>query len=171
MSKSESVEMVGNSLLRRITVRDVLGKAFMSDLAAHLAAAKAKKLGLMRVIGVASRAKPGSTDKGDYVRFIGRFKATNLQTGEVFQSSQCILPNFIGEQIHAAMTAGRAAGIEGLEHQNESQFAFDIGAHYEESSVTKYVYDVASLIPPSQTDALAMLESTLKLPQLTLKAA
>ena len=170
-SEKENVELVGNSLLRRITVRDVVGKAYMGDLASHLAKASGKKLGLMRVIGVANRAKPGSTDKGDYVRFIGRFKATSLITGEIYQSSQCILPNFIGEQIHAAMTAGGAAGLAGLEAQAESQFAFDIGAHFEESSVTKYVYTVASLIPPSQTDALAMLEASIKVPQLALKAA
>ncbi len=169
--KQDGAELVGNSLLRRITVRDVVGKVFMGELASHLNRAPGKKLGLMRVIGVANRAKPGSTDKGEYVRFIGRFKATNLVTGEMYQSSQCILPNFIGEQIHAAMTAGGAAGLAGLEAQSESQFAFDIGAHYEESSVTKYVYTVASLIPPSQTDALALLEASIKLPQLALKAA
>ena len=170
-SEKQNVELVGNALLRRITVRDVVGKAYMSELAQHLSKAPGKKMGLMRVIGVANRAKPGSTDKGDYVRFIGRFKATNLLTGEIFQSSQCILPNFIGEQIHAAMTAGGAAGLAGLEAQVESQFAFDIGASHEPSSVTGYMYTVASLIPPSQTDALAMLEASIKVPQLALKAA
>jgi len=163
-------ELVGSALLRRITVRDVVGKAFMKDLPENLSKAPGKRLGLMRILGVASRAKPGATDKGEYVRFIGRFKATNLITGEVFQGSQCILPHFVGEMIHAAMTSG-GPGLSGLEAQNESQFAFDIGAHYDESAITRYVYDVTSLIPPAASDALTLLEQSLNVPQLALKAA
>ena len=163
-------ELVGNALLRRITVRDVIGRAFMKELPAHLSKAPGKKLALMRILGVASRAKPGQTDRGEYIRFLGRFKATNLLTGEVFQSHQAILPNFIGEMIHAAMSSG-GPGLSGLEAQNESQFAFDIGAVHEPTAVTQYIYQVTSLLQPAASDALTLLEQSLNLPQLALKAA
>ena len=41
------------------------------------------------------------------------------------------------------------------------QFAFQIGAHYDKDSVTKYVYDVSSLIEPSEDDPVERLGAQL----------
>jgi hypothetical protein len=49
-------------------------------------------------------------------------------------------------------------------------FAFDIGAHYDDSAITKYVYDVKALTPPKTSGLLAELKATLPAVPLALPA-
>lgn len=152
-TKNEGEAQAGSmNLIRKITVRDVMGADFIADLAEHVKPGHGKTAWLVRIIGVANKAKPGMTDKGEYVKFVGDFEATNLVTGEEMHSAACILPQFIGEQIWGAMNS------DGTEKM--STFAFDIGAHYDASSVTKYVYDVKALIAPKSNSLLAELKAS-----------
>lgn len=77
---------------------------------------------------------------------IGAFKAVNLITGEMFEASSCILPNFITESIAAALTDG-----------NDVEFALQIGVRSKPSSVTGYEYTVRPLIEPKPNDAMEKL--------------
>lgn len=151
-TKADNAQPTGQKLLRKITIKDVVGK--LADKLEELIAAKGKTVPLMRVYGIARRYKAGQTDKGEFVKFVGQFAATNLSTGDEFISSACILPNFVGESIHAAMQG------ESGDEMNETQWAFQIGAHYDATAVTKYVYDVQPLKSPGQSDALTLLRQT-----------
>lgn len=147
----------GPKLLRKITIRDVCGT--VGDLLEEMMSLKDENghhqtLPLLRVYGIARRFKIGQTDKGEFIKFIGQFASTNLRTKQEFQASQCILPLFVGEQIHAAMQ-----GASG-EEMNESQWAFEIGAHFNPTAVTKYVYDIRPLKQPGQSDALQLLRQS-----------
>lgn len=135
--------------LRKITVREI---GWKRD-AVQEAVIKAKKeIQLCTVMGVVNGVKPGSTDKGDFAKLVGDFKAVNLETGEAFTSQACILPNFIGDGVAAAIMRPNAESV---------QFALTIGAKPDEKSVTGYVFTAQSLIPPSESSPLAMLEKTL----------
>ena len=137
--------------VRKITIKEVFGdKNAVKALAEK---AKGKVAGLFNVIGVVDGVKPGSTDKGDYIRLIGTFEATNLETGEVFQSGAAILPNFLSDGIGAAMMKPNASAV---------QFALTVGAKTDEKSVTGYVYTGENLLPPSEHSPLVMLKSELE---------
>jgi len=144
------------SLLRKITVRDVMGKSFMAKLAGWLDDQKSKKAWLVRIVGVSNLGTPGSTDKGNFIKFVGEFEATNLVTGEVHHSAACILPNFIAEQIYAAIQPK-----EGDTSRRMATFAFEIGAHFDDSAITHYVFDVKALKAPQMSGLLAELKSGL----------
>lgn len=150
--------VVEPTLLRKITIRDVVGKDVMRNILPKLMPVegqKAKIVPLLRVYGVANRYKPGSSEHGEYVKFFGQFLATNLMDGSEYVGVQCILPNFIGEQIHASMM-----GAGGEIH--ESKWAFEIGAHYDPDAVTKYVYDIKPLERPNTTSAVNLLRASIE---------
>lgn len=155
-TKKEAAEM---NLLRKITVSEVMGKEFMKGLARHLDGVskemKGKRAWLVRIAGAAGASKPGAKDDRTWIRFVGEFEATNLVTGEVFHSAACILPNFIAEQIHAAMLPREG------EPTKMPLFAFDIGAHYDDDAITKYVFDVKALRAPETSQLIASMKAEL----------
>lgn len=135
-------------------VRKITTKVVGFDLEAVRAALGNKEdVQLYTILGVVNGAKPGATDKGDYVRLIGDFKATNLQTGEVFTSNAAILPNFIGEAIGMATMKPGAEGV---------QFALTMCAKKAPKSVAGFEYTAESALPPSPHSPLAMLEQQIK---------
>lgn len=136
--------------IRKITIKEVFGDR--KTVLEAAVAAKGKIANLFSVIGVVDGVKPGSTDKGDYLRLIGQFEATNLDTGQIYSSGACILPNFIGDGIGAALLRPNAQSV---------QFAIVLGAKTDEKSVTGYVYTGDSLLPPSEHSPLVALRATL----------
>lgn len=137
--------------LRKITLATVCGKVKgNAELMKEIINADGQAVPLMDVIGIATKAKPGETQMGEFVRFVGQFKAINLKTGEVFAAPACILPNFLADEIHGAMAAS--------DQVKNAQFAFRIGAFYSPESVTQYQYTADPLIPPAEADALVLLE-------------
>lgn len=141
--------------LRKLTI-----KTAGFDIAATKEAVDAGKgkAALLNIAGIVNSAKPGQTDKGEYLKLIGDFRAVNLQTGEQFESSQAILPNFIADQF---------AGI--LSQSGTVEFALQIGAREDKSSVTGYQFTVAKLIDSKPSDRMqeliaASMKNTLALP-------
>lgn len=105
---------------------------------------------LLKIAGITTSAKPGQTDKGEFLKLIGEFRAANLVTGELFSSSACILPNFITESLSVA-----------LETSPEVEFALCITAKYNAKSVTGYEFGVVPLVTAKASDKLAgLLESS-----------
>lgn len=111
---------------------------------------RSKEHGVMRVIGESRGYKTGNTAFGEFVAFIGQFRATNIETGEVFDGPNLFLPDV-------------ASGLMRAQHDNAEgpiQFAFDIGVK-PASTPHGYEYTVTPLMAPSESDPLAVLAAKL----------
>lgn len=103
---------------------------------------------LLKVAGMATSASTGQTDKGQFTRLSGQFIGTDLTTGELYQSGQCILPEYIGSQLGTALLSMDGKAV---------QFAFQIAAKRKDSALTGYEYTVQPLIESRPTDAMQEL--------------
>jgi len=145
-------------LIGKISVRHVVGTkggiltAVMSD--------KEVSHKLMRVVGIASDIKSGEGDNGPWTGLKGQFKATNLVTGEMFQSGQCFLPSVASDMVEGALKAGATA----------VEFGFDISAQFDEQSATSYVYHAEPLFEAAENDPVALLTARLDAQQKKLDA-
>ena len=103
----------------------------------------------MRVIGMATSYKVGTTDIGAYIKFLGRFQATSAVTGEIVYSGTAILPKIAQDLLHGQLdSTGGTVGVN---------FAFDIGIQRDDAAATKYVFTVTPLLEMSQDDPLLKL--------------
>ena len=108
---------------------------------------------LVSIFGICSGFRAGDSNGQPYVRFLGSFKAVRAD-GVEFMSGACILPGAAPDLLYGALNAlGEAGGAV--------EFAFKIGAHFDESAVAKYVYDVSQVIETSTDDPIARLEAKL----------
>jgi hypothetical protein len=83
--------------LNKITVANVCGKIERSSVTEPYA--------LMRVLALVSSMKEEETQYGPYMDFRGRFEATNLETGEVVESSRLIVPSIVEDLLAADVAA------------------------------------------------------------------
>lgn len=143
---------VKRELLKKITLANCGATPDLEK----LIAAPGKQMVLLTIIGIASAHKVGQTDKGEYVRFIGQFKATNVETGVEYVSPSCILPGSAPDLIYGAL-AGAGEG-----EKRAVEFAFNIGARYDPTAITKYVYTIEQIIQTDESDPLALLEAKFK---------
>ena len=102
---------------------------------------------IMRVLGQVIGFTPGEGDNGSFVKLKGSFQAINLQTGEVINTAQAILPDAVGEPLANAIHNG-AEAIE---------FAVEIFVEYDESAATMYKFTARSLIPSATPKPIASL--------------
>ncbi len=84
---------------------------------------------------------------------MGSFVGTDMTTGELYQSGQCIMPDYIGSQIGAAVLS---AGSDG---NGAVQFAFEIGAKAKANAITGYEFTVKPLIETKPSSAMVRLMS------------
>jgi hypothetical protein len=145
-------------VIKKITVKTVTGGVNIIKLVEHQKAAPGTPLWLMEVFGIATSSKPGQTDMGAFVKFIGQFKALNIATGEVKRSGACLLPGALPDLVFGALSA---------EGNQAVQFGFRIGVKFDDTSATKYVYVCDSLMEVKENDPLELLESGIKKPALT----
>lgn len=136
-------------IIRKITVKLVSGKVDIEE----VLKSPDKRMDLMTVFGFASKAKPDSSDYGMYVKFSGQFRAVDMRTGEEYSSGTIILPPVAQDLLLGA-----------LEHEGAEsvQFGFKIGVRYDKEAVTKYVYDVESVVKPSEDDPMERLSLEIK---------
>lgn len=120
-----------------------------------------KRADLCDLYGIATRAKPGNSDYGPFVAFVGTFRAIRLEDKAEFESSKIILPAFIEEELFAAFNGEQNANVE---------FAMRISAKYDAEAATKYVYDMVPLIKPKENAQLANLMGAVKEAQKALPA-
>jgi hypothetical protein len=133
------------NLISKITIKTVYGNIDVEK----LINAPGKQLELMDVYGICRKATPGTSEYGEYMKFRGSFRATNLDTGESFQSGAVILPRVAEEALAGAIT----------DDTNEIQFGFRVVVRYDASAVTKYVYSVIPLLAPAENDPVTLLEN------------
>jgi hypothetical protein len=141
--------MAGKEITRKITLSVVAGKA--TTWFDALMASENKRLPLANIIGQTTGYVAGASDFGEFVKFRGRFRGTNLQTSETVDAPVCILPTFVAESLRSALDTGEARSVD---------FAFGVEVVYDASSVTKYRYEVRDLLPPSESDPLASIEAS-----------
>ena len=145
-------------ILRKITLKGVAGKIDFEK----LLEAENRRIDLMKVYGTARKAKPDQSDLGPYVRFSGSFRAMNIATGEMFESGVMILPGIAQDLIMGALDSDGAEAVD---------FGFIISVNYNAESVTKYEYDIQSLMSPSKDDPLERLAAQMGLAALPKPAA
>lgn len=131
-------------LVKKISVKTVFGNIDVRKLSDS-------PIAIMRIIGVATKIKSGESEFGQWTAFLGQFKATNLQTNEVFASGKCFLPPQASEILEGQFD----------DEHSRIEFAFDISAKYSEDSTVKYEYIVEPLFKPAENDPIALLESKL----------
>jgi len=132
-----------SKIIRTITTKAVAGKVDFDK----LYATPNKQMTLAKIFGIASKAKPDESDLGAFIRFGGRFRGINYETGETFEAGSLILPATAQD-----MLAGILESVEG-----SVEFAFEIGVHYDATAVTKYVFDIVPLFEASNDDPLERL--------------
>lgn len=121
-------------LLKKIAVRTVWGD--QDEVIERVLKDKKTSHPLMRVVGVANGTKEGESTFGPWKGLTGRFEATNIDTGEVFKSPVCFLPEFAIDLVIGQFS----------DDVKSVAFAFDIGAEYSEEAATRYEYTVTPLV-------------------------
>jgi hypothetical protein len=149
---------MAQNLVKKLTVREIMGnKVGLLQAVRDMIAKGAGEVALCKVVGRTDKAKPGATDKGDFVRFYGEVVGVNLLTGERFQSGSVILPGAAESAIYGAIGV-----LDDKGHAEKTvEFALEIGAKYDEKSATQYVFTVRPLVEPRPSDPLrALLEAS-----------
>ncbi len=135
-----------------------------------------KKADLAHIYGRADRVNEGSTLYGIFHKYKGVFKAVNLSTGEVFQSSNLLLPEIadgilLAEMLAAGATLGKEKTAKDAEQSGEKvkgnpiEFAVCIGVIPQETkdgSGRGYQFTAKPIVESTTADPLAHLESKLK---------
>lgn len=135
--------------VRKLTMKSMGAQPDIVVLVKMYDANKEATLPLCRLFGRVTKVKPGESDYGSFCKFVGVFKGVNLQTGEAFRSAVALFPKALEEEIEAAMSL---PGVESLD------FAYEIGAKFDATAATKYVYVFRSLMAPTEHDPLDLLE-------------
>ena len=157
------------TMQRKMTVKGILGaKVDTLEVIEKLIAAKsAKPVPLCRIIGRANKAKPDTSKLGDFVRFGGEFIGVNLLTGERSVSGSAILPGIAESAVYGQMANLNDKG----QAETTVEFAFEIGAKFDATAATKYVYTVLPLLDVKTSDPMtALLAKTEGAAQLTDKS-
>jgi hypothetical protein len=138
-------------LVKAISTPKVYGKISVRELMAYSDANKGEAMPLYTVYGRISSIKSGENDMGTFTGFIGETYAVSA-SGERYVSA-CFYPpsKALTEMLQGAL--GNSTG--------PVDFAFSVGAKFDDDSATKYVYEVVPLIEAKPSDAIALLEDKL----------
>lgn len=133
-------------IVRKLTIKSCGGftVARIKELVTKVV--EGESVALLKIAGNSTGAKTGQTDKGEYTRLLGSFIGTDLITGELFQSGQCILPDFVGGVLGDALKSGQSI-----------RFAFEIHARRKDTAITGYEYAVKPLMTAESSDAMKEL--------------
>lgn len=158
--------MAGTAILRKLTIATAIGgKSQILEIAQQGRPSKDAPEGafvpLLRVVGRVFKAKPGSVSRqmpngetidSEFVKLIGEFSATNLETGETFPNvAECILPNFVADSIASAMKSGA----------DSVDFAVELTVRFKEKAATMYEFGCNSLIPVAKASSVSDIEARL----------
>jgi hypothetical protein len=109
------------------------------------------KQSLLRILGMSNDIKRGTGDYGPWVAFVGAFEATNLVSGEVFQSSICLLPESAAGLLSVAVSKEAGKTVE---------FALDIGVEPANNPMG-FQYTIKPLMESDETDPLRHLKNNI----------
>ena len=111
------------------------------------------------IYGRCTSKKVGSSDFGEFIRFMGEFEGVNAATGEIFRSGELIVPKTLETLLNGAVVEDASV-----------DFAVEIWVEPNESSITGYSYIIKPLVKPAESDALAELRKIAQDTQKTLPA-
>lgn len=134
------------NLQKKLSVAKVFGKINAAIISKQ---GDGGKLTIMRVFGSANGIKTGISDFGEWRALTGQFRATNIQTGEVFDSAVCFIPDVALDLVCAQLEGGAKA----------VDFAFDISAVLDETVAVGYSYQASPLIQAEEESPISRLES------------
>lgn len=146
--------MAKMEVVRKLSIKTMGATPSLDDLAKLEKVADNKEknyLAIAHVFGIAKKFRPGETDKGPFIRFLGQFKGINVRTKTEYTAGAAFFPKPIEEGLFGAMDP---------EAPNDVQFAFEIGVKYDASAATKYEYICRPLIKPAENDALSLLQKS-----------
>lgn len=101
---------------------------------------------VLRVAGIATGTKTGTSNYGPWTALTGDFYAINLETGEEFRSVKCFMPSTALSLVEGAL-AGSPDGVE---------FALDFGVKPADNAVG-YEYTVKPVFKVKESEAMATL--------------
>lgn len=127
------------SLISKLTV-----KTMKAQPARH--SVKAETM-VATIYGRCTDKKVGTSDHGEYIRFLGEFEGVNADTGAVFRSGELIVPKTLESLLNGAVD-GEGSTVD---------FAVEIWVEPNEASITGYSYTIKPLVKPAESDALAEL--------------
>jgi len=134
-----------STLKRKLSVKEVCGTLPRMN-------AGDPSRSLMHIIGKANRVKEGVGDFGPWQKLMGQFEAVNLETGEIFVSPQCILPEPMNGMIAGQILNAESSAAPVID------FALEIGVEASgKAGGTGYEFTTRPLVEARETDALAEL--------------
>ena len=109
---------------------------------------------LFNIMGIATSTETGAGDHGPWTALKGQFEATNLETGEVFQSAKAFLPSVAQDIVEGQMISHGDGQVEAV------RFAFEIGIKANDSAIG-FEYTCSSLMKVADHNPLEDLRQTL----------
>lgn len=109
------------------------------------------------IYGVATMAKPMSTNMGESVAFLGEFVGIphmGENEGKKHVAAKLFLPKDLEEAISAKLAGDDVKSVE---------FGYKINMQYDETAAIGFVFASESLVKAKKSDALSALEKTLGL--------
>ena len=131
-------------------VKKLSAKSMCGDIKKRVHSGDLKDGKIYRVWGLAAKIETGTSDHGEWLCFVGRFEAINIETGEHKASTKLFLPD-VAQDLLVAPVEGLKDGETGIE------FGFDIAIRVDESAATGYVYEASPLDEPNTNDPMAKL--------------
>lgn len=101
---------------------------------------------ILRVAGIATGTKTGTSNYGPWTALTGDFYAVNLESGEEFRAGKAFLPSTALGLVEGALSDSP----EGVE------FAFDFGVKAAENAIG-YEYTVKPVVKAKESDRMAQL--------------
>lgn len=118
-----------------------------------------KPVPVLRVWGIVSNRQPGTSQFGNYMKFMGEIAAINLLTGEEARSQALILPQ-------VAETVVNSLFDKAAKDNASAQIALEVTVEFNNSQKggTRFRYGVRPLIEFKGEDALASMAKQLPAP-------
>ena len=110
---------------------------------------------LCRIWGKVTVTRPGTSNFGEYVNFLGQFEALSAFSGKHYRASKCLLPGWLEEEVDSAYSA------EG----NAVYFGYDIYLQWKPDASLGYEY-VAEQLMETKDDLSFMTEQFAEMPLL-----
>lgn len=101
---------------------------------------------LGKIVGSTTGYQVGQSTHGEYVKLSGEFSAVNLNTGEIYVSKTCLLPNFVSDLI-----------VDALKENPSVEFALEIGVEAHPTAATGYKFTVKTLMETKPAEGMQRL--------------
>lgn len=125
---------------------NIVSKISVAKCHGKLDKANLPKEPILRVAGIATGTKTGTSNYGPWTAATGDFYAVNLLTGEEFRSGVCFMPGTALALVEGAL----GSSPDGVE------FAFDFGVKKAENAVG-YEYTLKPVIKAKESEAFSNL--------------